>query len=94
MRKFILNIMFKYKWYTTIFCILVYLFLAFVFLDPLTISNILGSLLFLLLLLSSIWNVSFLLLDSVDENSSSNEIAGRAIIIFTYFLSLIYLMVS
>jgi hypothetical protein len=93
MENFILKLMFKYKWHSTIFCILMYIVLVFLYLEPITLSNILGSFIFLLLLILSIWNVSFLLLDSIDENSTSNEIIGRGIIIFSYFFVLIFVMI-
>lgn len=79
MEKFILKLMFKYKWYSTIFFILTYIVLVFLYLKPITFSNILGSFVFLLLLILSIWNVLFLLLDSIDENSTRNEIIGRGL---------------
>jgi hypothetical protein len=94
MKNLILNLMFKYKWHTTIFFIVVYIILIVFYLNPITFDNVFGSFIFLLLLISSLWNVSFLLLNSIDENSTFNEIIGRGILIFVYFIGLILVVIT
>lgn len=93
MRKFTINLLFLYKWHATILCIFIYLFLVIFFLRPINFNNLLGSLIFLGLLLSSIWNVSFLMLDSIKKDSPDLVVLGRFVLIVGYFFIMIYVMV-
>lgn len=93
MEKIILKIMFKYKWYSTIFCMVLYFVLVGFYLRPISLINFFGSLIFLLLLILSLWNISFLMLNSINENSSFGEILGRGILIISYFIVLILVII-
>ncbi len=92
MDKIILNLMFKYKSLVTFSFVFIYFVLLIFCLSPITLSNILGSFIFLLLLIASVWNVSFIMLDSINESSQFSKILGRGILIFSYFITMVLVM--
>ena len=94
LEKLILNIVFKYRCQCLCFVVVLYFILLLFFMRSLSFDNILGSLIFLYLLVSSIWNDSFVLLGEIHEDSPSGEIIGRGILIFTFLVVMIYLMTS
>lgn len=94
MKKLLLKILNQWKWPITIISGVAVTITIFIFIlsNKGYVGLYASSLIAYLFFISTVWNVSYVLLESVSENSSDGDVFSRWVLILSAFFFMIYII--